>query len=75
MSNWIHTINPFAVATRASKRKMLILISDHTSRLQAGVANLPLGWRPRQPTNTIDNQQIAVGRDANRGLKLLHINT
>lgn len=39
MSNWIHTINPFAVATRTSKRKMLILISDHSSRLQAGVAN------------------------------------
>lgn len=39
MSIWIHVINPFEVATAKSRRKMLILISDHTSRLQNGLAN------------------------------------
>jgi hypothetical protein len=39
MSDWIHLINPFDVATKGSRRKMLILITDHNSRLQGGSAN------------------------------------
>jgi len=35
MSDWMHLVNPFANATATSKRKMLILITDHTSALQA----------------------------------------
>jgi hypothetical protein len=38
MNTWIHISNPFEAVTKESRRKMLILITDHTSRLQNGVA-------------------------------------
>lgn len=43
MSDWMHLVNPFVTATNKSKRKMLILISDHTSALQAINEPLEIG--------------------------------
>lgn len=40
MSNWMHLNNTFESATRANKRKMLLLISDHTSALES-MATVP----------------------------------
>lgn len=40
MEIWIHLNNPFETATKRNKRKMLLLISDHTSALES-MATVP----------------------------------